>query len=89
MQLILNQLTVGSNPSISTERNPMLDQETIEKALLETMQKYKDFPVTKGTLLDIRKEIVATLVELHPDNGKMMEKEVSQALEAISGINLN
>lgn len=67
----------------------MLDQETIEKALLETMQKYKDLPITKGVLLDIRKDVVATLIELHPSNGKMAEEEVSRALEAISGINLN
>lgn len=67
----------------------MLDQETITKALLETMQKYKDFPITRGTLLDIRKDVVATLIELHPNNGKMAEEEVSRALEEISGIDLN
>jgi hypothetical protein len=67
----------------------MLDQVIVEKVLLETMQRYKDFPVTKEVLLDIRKEIIATLIELHPDNGKMIEEEVSRALTDMSGINLN
>ncbi len=67
----------------------MLDQATIKKALLETMQKYKDFPVTRGVLQDIKKEVVTILIELHPDNGKMTEEEVSQALTVISGVDLN
>jgi len=67
----------------------MLDQATIEKALLETMQKYKDFPITRGVLLDIKKDVVAVLIELHPDNGKMTEREVSRALTQLSGIDLN
>jgi hypothetical protein len=67
----------------------MLDQATVEKALLETMQKYKDSPITKSVLLDIKKDVVATLDELHPNNGKMTEREVSRALTQLSGIDLN
>jgi len=67
----------------------MLDQETIERALLNTMEKYKDFPITRGVLQDIKKDVVAVLTELHPGNGKMTEREVSRALTEMSGIDLN
>ena len=67
----------------------MLNAATIEKALLETMEKYKDFPITREVLQDIKKDVVATLTEMHPRNGKMTEEGVSRALTEMSGIDLN